>query len=144
VTKEHFGIKNIELYQINYPEKIMNKFEKTKTLNEKINYIKCIFKYINNVANFNTGKEGDLSQEESTPFLQYIIIKCQPKRIISNINFIKNFLSEQDLMEEKGFYISQIDSAIEFIITLNHTHLDMREEDFNLNIKNAKIKNKIK
>ena len=144
VTKEHFGIKNIELYQINYPEKIMNKFEKSKTLNEKINYIKCIFKYINNVANFNTGKEGDLSQEESTPFLQYIIIKCQPKRIISNINFIKNFLSEQDLMEEKGFYISQIDSAIEFIITLNHTHLDMREEDFNLNIKNAKIKNKIK
>ena len=144
VTKEHFGIKNMELYQINYPENIMVKFEKSKNLNEKINYIKCIFTYINNVVNFNTGKEGDLSQDESTPFLQYILIKCQPKRIISNINFIKNFLSEQDLMEEKGFFILQIDSAIEFILSINHIHLDMNEEEFNENINKAKIKNKIK
>ena len=144
VTKEHFGIKNMELYQINYPENIMVKFENSKNLNEKINYIKCIFTYINNVVNFNTGKEGDLSQDESTPFLQYIIIKCQPKRIISNINFIKNFLSEQDLMEEKGFFILQIDSAIEFILSINHIHLDMNEEEFNENINKAKIKNKIK
>ena len=144
VIQEHFGIKNIELYQINYPENIMNKFEKAKTINEKINYIKLIFKYINNVSNFSTGKEGDLSQDETTPFLQYIIIKCQPKRIISNINFIKNFLSEQDLMEEKGFFILQIDSAIEFILSLNNTHLDMNEEEFKENINKSKIKYKIK
>ena len=143
VTQEHFGIKNIELYQINYPENIMNKFEKAKTIKEKINYIKLIFKYINNVSNFNTGKEGDLSQDETTPFLQYIIIKCQPKRIISNINFIKNFLSEQDLMEENGFFILQIDSAIEFILSMNHTHLEMNEEEFKENINKSRIKNKI-
>ena len=128
VSQENFGIKNIELYQINYPENIMNKFERAKTIKEKINYIKLIFKYINNVSKFSTGKEDDLSQDEATPFLQYILIKCQPKRIISNINYIKNFLSEQDLMEEKGFFILQIDSAIEFILSMNHTHLDMNEE----------------
>ena len=144
VSQENFGIKNIELYQINYPENIMNKFERAKTIKEKINYIKLIFKYINNVSKFSTGKEDDLSQDEATPFLQYILIKCQPKRIISNINYIKNFLSEQDLMEEKGFFILQIDSAIEFILSMNHTHLDMNEEEFNENIKNSKIKNKIK
>ena len=159
VSQENFGIKNIELYveekhihflvyielyQINYPENIMNKFERAKTIKEKINYIKLIFKYINNVSKFSTGKEDDLSQDEATPFLQYILIKCQPKRIISNINYIKNFLSEQDLMEEKGFFILQIDSAIEFILSMNHTHLDINEEEFNENIKNSKIKNKIK
>ena len=47
-------------------------------------------------------------------------------------------------MEEKGFFILQIDSAIEFILSMNHTHLDMNEEEFNENIKNSKIKNKIK
>jgi len=47
-------------------------------------------------------------------------------------------------MEEKGFFILQIDSAIEFILSINHIHLDMNEEEFNENINKAKIKNKIK
>ena len=144
VTKEHFGINNIELYQSNYPEKIIDKLEESKSLNEKINYIKCIYKYINSIYKFNTGKEDEIGQDEATPVLQYIIIKSQPKKLISNINFLKIFISEEEVMGDKGFYISQIESAIDFILSINHTHLNMEEELFNANIKNSKTKLKIK
>ena len=144
VTKEHFGINSIELYQSNYPEKIIDKFEESKSLNEKINYIKCIYKYINNIYKFNTGKKDEIGQDETTPCLQYIIIKSQPKKLVSNLNFLKIFVSEEELMGDKGFYISQIESAIDFILSISHTHFDMEEEVFNTNIKNSKSKYKIK
>ena len=139
ITIENFGIKNIELYQIYYPEKLMIKFEESNSLNEKIKYIKYIQKYINDIFLFNTGKE-EIGQDESTPFIQYLIIKCQPERIVSNINFIKYFLSKEELLGDKGFLISQIDSAIIFVSSINHTHLYMSEEEFNEKIKNAKTK----
>ena len=143
ITIQNFGIKDIELYQIYYPEMIMNKFEESKSLNEKIKYIKYIHKYINDIFKFNTGKD-EIGQDEATPFIQYLIIKCQPKRIVSNINFIKNFLSEVELLGDKGFFISQIDSAIIFVLSINHTTLDMNEEEFNKKVANSKIKNNIK
>jgi len=119
----------------------MIKFEESNSLNEKIKYIKYIQKYINDIFLFNTGKE-EIGQDESTPFIQYLIIKCQPERIVSNINFIKYFLSKEELLGDKGFLISQIDSAIIFVSSINHTHLYMSEEEFNEKIKNAKkIKN---
>ena len=143
LTKENFGIKDMELYQINYPQMLMKKFEESKSLKEKINYIKLIYNYINLIFKYNTGKEDDIDQDEATPFVHYLIIKCQPERIISNINFIKNFLSEDELMSDKGFYVSQFDSAIVYILSINHTHLDMTEENFKENIQKSKIKNKI-
>ena len=143
ITKENFGIKDIELYQIYYPEKIMNKFEESKSLNEKIKYIKYIHKYINDIFKFNKGKDEEVGQDESTPFIQYLIIRCQPERIVSNINFIKYFLSEEELMGDKGFFISQIDSAIIFVLSINHTHLEMSEEEFNKKVQSSKIKNKL-
>ena len=143
VTIQNFGIKDLELYQIYYPEMIMNKFEESKSLNDKIKYIKYIHKYINDIFVFNTGKE-EVGQDEATPFIQYLIIKSQPKRIVSNINFIKNFLNEVELMGDKGFFISQIDSAIIFVLSINHTTFNMSEEEFNKNVENSGIKNAIK
>ena len=143
LTKENFGIKDMELYQINYPQMLMKKFEESKSLKEKINYIKLIYNYINLIFKYNTGKEDDIDQDEATPFVHYLIIKCQPERIISNINFIKNFLSEDELMSDKGFYVSQFDSAIVYILSIDHTHLDMTEENFKENIQKSKIRNKI-
>ena len=46
-------------------------------------------------------------------------------------------------MGDKGFYISQIESAIDFILSINHTHFDMEEDLFNTNISNSKKKYKL-
>ena len=47
-------------------------------------------------------------------------------------------------MGDKGFFISQIDSAIIFVLSINHTTFNMSEEEFNKNVENSRIKNAIK
>jgi hypothetical protein len=143
ITQKNLGINNIELYDFTYPELIIKKFDESKSLKEKLNYIKSINDYINNIFKFNRGKAGNIGQDELTPVLQYIIVKSQPERIVSNINFLKCFLSHEESLEDKGFYISQIDSAIAFILSLNHIQLDMNEEEFNKNVENSKLKNNL-
>ena len=139
VTIENFGIKNIELHQIYYPEQVMKKFEESQSLNEKLKYINYIHKYICDIFKINTGNE-EIGQDESMPFIQYLIIKSQPRRIVSNINFIKIFLTKEELLGNKGFLISQIDSALAFILSINHTHLGMNQAEFNEKIQNLKTK----
>ena len=143
ITQKNLGINNIELYDFTYPELIIKKFDESKSLKEKLNYIKSINDYINNIFKFNRGKAGNIGQDELTPVLQYIIVKSQPERIVSNINFLKCFLSHEESLEDKGFYISQIDSAIAFILSLNHIQLDMNEEEFNKKVENSKLKNNL-
>ena len=78
-----------------------------------------------------------------TPVLQYLLIKIQPRRIISNINYINCFLVDEDLISRKGFFISQIDSAVSFVSNINYNHLNVSESEFNKNVENSKRKNYI-
>ena len=88
VTPEHFSIKNIDFAQLTFAESLIKKFEDSKSINEKINCICDLQRYINNIYKFNTGKNVEIGQDEITPVLQYLVIKIQPRRIISNIIFI--------------------------------------------------------
>ena len=106
VTPENFSIKNIDFAQLTYAETLIKKFEDSKSIDKKLNYICNLQAYINNIFKFNTGKDQEIGQDEITPVLQYLIIKIQPRRIISNINFIKCFLTEEDLISHKGFLMS--------------------------------------
>ena len=143
VTPEHFSIKKIDFSQLTFAESLIKKFEDSKSIEEKITCICNLHKYINNIFKFNTGKNTEIGQDELTPVLQYLIIKIQPRRIISNINYINCFLNDEDLISQKGFLISQIDSAVSFVQTLNFYHLNISEEEYNKNIENSRKKNNI-
>ena len=99
--------------------------------------------YINNIFKFNTGKDTEIGQDELTPVLQYLIIKIQPRRIISNINYLKCFLNEEDLISKRGFLMSQIDSAVTFVSSINHNLLNISEAEYNKNVEKSKHKNNI-
>ena len=143
VTPEHFSIKNIDFAQLTFAESLIKKFEDSKSLDEKINCIFNIHAYINNIFKFNTGKDTEIGQDELTPVLQYLIIKIQPRRIISNINYLKCFLNEEDLISKKGFLMSQIDSAVTFVSSINHNLLNLSEIEYNKNVEKSKHKNNI-
>ena len=141
VTPENFSIKNIDFAQLTFAESLVKKFEDSKSINEKIDCICDLQAYINSIFKFNTGKSDEIGQDELTPVLQYLIIKIQPRRIISNMNYIKCFLVEEDLISHKGFLISQIDSAVTFVLNINNEQLNVSESEFNKNIENSKKKN---
>ena len=143
VTPEHFSIKNIDFAQLTFAESLIKKFEDSKSIDEKINCICDLQKYINNIFKFNTGKNVEIGQDELTPVLQYLIIKIQPRRIISNINYIKCFLNEEDSISHKGFLMSQIDTCVSFVQSINYNHLNVSEAEYNKNVEKSKKKNNI-
>ena len=143
VTPANLSIKNIDFAQLTFAESLIKKFEDSKSINEKINCICDLQRYINNIFKFNTGKNEEIGQDEITPVLQYLIIKIQPRRIISNINYIKCFLNEEDLISHKGFLMSQIDTCISFILSIKYNHLNVSEKEYNENIEKSKKKNNI-
>ena len=85
---------------------------------------------MNNTVKFISGKNEEAGQDELTPLFQYILIKAQPRYLISNINYIKCLLKESDLIGPRGFYVSQMESASSFILDINHEQLRMSKEEF--------------
>jgi hypothetical protein len=71
--------------------------------------------------------------------LHFTIIKAQPQRFISQLNYIKCF---RDLSKggKSAFMVTQLESAVAFIMNLDHTKLKMTKEEFDKNVKEAKNK----
>ena len=63
----------------------VKKMDEEKTPYDKLKCVSSAYKIINNTIKFCTGKDSDSGADEINPILIYIILKSQPKRMISNI-----------------------------------------------------------
>ena len=113
-----------------YTKKCIEQLEEGNSVNDKLNAIRDAHASLNNAFKFSNGKESDAGQDEITPIFQYVIIKAQPERIYSNMNYIKTFLDESELSGSKGFLMTQIESAISYIEKINHESLKMSENQY--------------
>ena len=93
---------------------------------------------MNNTIKFSSGKDSEAGQDEITPIFQYIIIKAQPKRIFSDINYIKCFLEDSELKGQQGFLVTQLISATTFIKKITFSHLKVTKEFFDENVERSK------
>ena len=130
ITPSMLEIKKISINQLDFTQKCIEKLDKANSVNDKLNCIRDAHASLNNAIKFSDGTESDAGQDEITPIFQYIIIKAQPKRIFSNINYIKTFLDESELSGSKGFLLTQIESATSYIEKINHESLKMTKEEF--------------
>ena len=115
----------------------IKKMDEAKSVFEKIRCVANAFSNINNSIKFSTGKNVNAGQEELTPILHYTIIKAQPQRFISQLNYIKCFM---DLSKggQNAFMVTQLESAVTFIMNLDHTKLKMSKEEFDKNVNSCK------
>ena len=130
ITPSMLDIKKISIEQLDYTQKCFENLDQGNSVNDKLNSIRDAHASLNNAIKFSNGNESDAGQDEITPIFQYIIIKAQPKRIISNIYYIKAFLDESELSGSKGFLVTQIESATSYIEKINHESLKMSEKEF--------------
>ena len=137
IKPEHLEIKKLYVNQLKFAEKYIKKMDKAYSVYDKLDCINNAYVTMNNTVKFISGKNEDAGQDELTPLFQYILIRSQPKLFFTNLNYIKCLLSEDDLIGPRGFYVSQMESASSFILDINHIHLRMDEEEFNLKTKNA-------
>ena len=76
------------------------------------------------------------------PLIIYGIINSKPKRMIFNINFIKYFMRENQLLGNIGYNLIQAESSLKYIQNLTGKQIKMDEQEFNkrcdecINLKN--------
>ena len=131
IQPENMEIKKLYINQLKFAEKYINKMNEAKSVFDKLNCIENAYVIMNNTVKFISGKNENAGQDELTPLFQYILIKSQPERLSTNINYIKCFLSEDDSIGKNGFYCSQMESALEFILNIKGSDLKMNNEEFN-------------
>ena len=138
ILPKHLEIEKYYIEQLGMAELCIKKFDTSSSIYDKLGYIKDAFTHINNNIKYSEGKNEEAGQDEMIPIFHYILIKAQPKRMRTNINYINCFLSEEKFNGQFGYFVSQIESSFSFIMNINYNHLNMSKEEFENNYDNAK------
>ena len=134
IQPENLDIKKLYVNQLKFAEKYINRINERKSVYDKLDCIQNAYVIMNNTVKFISGKNENAGQDDFTPLFQYILIKSQPERLVSNINYIKCFISDTDLIGENGFYFSQMVSGKTFIENIKASDLKMDEKEYNAKI----------
>ncbi|KAI8985380.1 hypothetical protein BDB01DRAFT_849959 [Pilobolus umbonatus] len=68
------------------------------------------------------------------PLLIYVLIRANPPRLISNVQYIYRFRSPNHLKSEAAYYLANLMAAISFIETMDVNSLSISKEEFDANI----------
>lgn len=74
------------------------------------------------------------------PILIFVVIKAQPKNLISNANYIERFRNPDMMSGEAGYYLNSLIGAVSFIEQLDRSQLSITDEEFEQNVEES-IKN---
>ena len=126
-----------EIYDENIFEKIIEyikKIDELRTPQDMLNQIDLAIQLIDSLFIFMLDK-GDSDKDCLTYILIYVIIMARPKRLIFNLKFIEYFINENDKNnksenENYDYNITQVKSAIQFIITLKGKDIQLNDEEF--------------
>ncbi|CAO3624282.1 unnamed protein product [Mucor fragilis] len=78
--------------------------------------------------------EGDEGADVFLPLLIYVVIRANPPKLISNVQYISRFRNPDHLRSEAGYYLTNLMGAIEFIETMDVNSLSVSQEEFDRNI----------
>ncbi|RKP39955.1 hypothetical protein BJ085DRAFT_9944, partial [Dimargaris cristalligena] len=78
--------------------------------------------------------EGDVGADTFLPVLIYVVIKANPPKLVSNVQYISRFRAPDRLQSEAGYYLTNLMGAISFIETMDASCLSITQDEFDQNI----------
>ena len=134
IIPEHLNIKNINMVHLNNAISWIKRFEFYKSIKDKLYCINKVYNDMNNAIKFDSGNNNDVKNEELKPLFQYIVIKAQPERMLSNINYIKCFTDYIEIDEKISYLLTLLESSKEFILNISYKFLNITKEEFDKNM----------
>lgn len=99
------------------------------TPQEKLECIVSCCREIFNLLKF--AGDGPASADEFLPALIFVLLKANPARLHSNINYINRFSNPNRIMSgETGYYFTNLCCAINFVENLTHESVQLTKEEF--------------
>lgn len=92
-------------------------------------FVNCMSIIVNVLSLMSTSGSG-VGTDDSLPLIIYIIIKAQPKRLHSNLNYISKFRQQTKMIGMKGFVFQQFQSAASFIEELDERSLTIDKNEY--------------
>ena len=140
VTPEQLGIKKDYINQLGFAELCIKKMEEAISVTDKLECISNALDTIICTVKFSMEENTIISNEELVTIFMYILIKAQPRRINSNINYIKCFAEDDVIKEKKEKLFSLMDNATINVLKINHIYLKVSREEFKRKFEEAKLR----
>lgn len=126
----------------------LNQIDKFKTPGDKIECVvksaSIIFWTLESVSKQSTISNGEeiasasaIGADDFLPVFIYAVLKSLSPKLQSNCEYIQRFLSPLRMMSQAGYYLINLRSAIEFIMTLDSSNLTMDPLEFNKQVRLA-------
>ncbi|KAI7906573.1 uncharacterized protein BX663DRAFT_496977 [Cokeromyces recurvatus] len=138
VREKHLDIPETEYNEsfLTFAESEILKMNNYKSPRDKLicilNCCKVIFGLIKHV-------EGDAGADKFLPILIYVVIRANPPKLVSNVQYIYRFRNPEQLQAEAGYYLTNLMGAISFIETMEAKSLSISEEEFDKNIERTML-----
>jgi len=88
----------------------------------------------------NVANEGvPTGADEFLPLLIYVVLKTNPPHLHSNIKFISQFRNPNKLLEETGYYLTQLEAAVSFLEIVDASRLTIDPEEFEKNMNQKRV-----
>ena len=140
VTPEQLGIKKEYINQLGFAELCIKKMEEAISVTDKLECISNALDTIICTVKFSMEEKSNISNDELNTIFMYILIRAQPRRINSNINYIKCFAEDDVIKEKKEKLFSLMDNATINVLKINHLYLKMSRDEFKKKFEEAKAR----
>ncbi|KAI8645441.1 hypothetical protein BD408DRAFT_411909 [Parasitella parasitica] len=136
IREKHLDIPETEHNEsfLSFAESEILKINNYKAPRDKLicilNCCKVIFGLIKHV-------EGDAGADKFLPILIYVVIRANPPKLVSNVQYIYRFRNPEQLQAEAGYYLTNLMGAISFIETMEAKSLSITKEEFDSNIEST-------
>jgi len=96
-------------------------------------FVDCI-SMITDLLTMNSSKHEPPGADDTLPILIYVLIKANPPRLCSNLNFISKFRSDRKMQSQAGYCFMQVKAAVHFLNNITPDQLNMNEVEYSLNV----------